>query len=394
MIDWPFGKKRNTGKTNINSSKECRVMDVKLTSEYRPVKINIDTAELKAQNWLSVTGWITDLKKGEAGATSNLGDIHFILTERPDVCHKFNMDTSLAYGFTLHFLSPEPCSGVITITLTMDGLPLAEIKISSDPGNKPSIPFATRAAKKLTQRLYLNPTTGRTIIEDKDVTILSDGTITPSGMELTFDNTRIGNYHPEVMDLLSDSNMTGLDIGCGIRDMVFDNLVTQDIYPTPTATIITQPAENKLPFRDACFDLVILDSVLEHVPWPLDFLKEAGRVLKPGGKIIGDVPFLQPLHLAPYHFFNFTPHGLKEIAERAGLTLRYVGAQAHQRPEFSLEWFLRRTFDTIPASEVDRLRNMKVGDLLDELTINKDMFPYPSEALTELSAGFHFKMQR
>ena len=393
MTAWPFGKKRNAGKTNSDSFKDCRVMDVKLTSE-RPVKIHIDNAELKAQNWLSVTGWIKGLKKGEACATSNLGHIHFILTDRPDVCHQFKIDSNLAYGFTLHFLSTEPCSGLITINLTMDCLPLADIMISSNPGNKPSIPFATRAAKKLTQRLYLNPATGRTIIEDKDVTILSDGTITPSGMELTFDNTRIGNYHSEVMDLLSDSRMTGLDIGCGIRDMVFDNLVTQDIYPTPTATIITQPAENKLPFRDACFDLVILDSVLEHVPWPLDFLKEAARVLKRGGKIIGDVPFLQPLHLAPYHFFNFTPHGLKEVAKRAGLKLRYVGAQAHQRPEFSLEWFLRRTFDTIPSSEADRLRNMKVGDFLDELTINKDMFTYPTDVLTELSAGFHFKMQR
>jgi len=394
MIGWPFGKRKETGEINIEPFKGCQVMDVRLTSKDRSVKINIDYAELKAQNWLSVSGWITGLNRGEAQATSNLGDIHFILTERSDVCHEFKIDSSLAYGFTLHFLSPVPCSGSITIALTMDCLPLADIKILFIPNKLPAVPFATETAKKLTRRLYLNQETGSTAIEDKNITILSDGTITPSGIELTFDNTRIGNYHSEAIELLSDSKMTGLDIGCGIRDIVFDNLVTQDIYPTPTATIVTQSSENRLPFRDDSFDLVILDSILEHVPWPLDFLKEAGRVLKQGGEIIGDVPFLQPLHLAPYHYFNFTPHGLKEVVERAGLKLEYVGAQAHQRPEFSLEWFLRRTFDTIPSNEADRLRAMTVGNFLEELTINKDMLTYSSEALIELSAGFHFKMEK
>ncbi|MBC8439847.1 MAG: hypothetical protein H8D87_09180, partial [Deltaproteobacteria bacterium] len=140
MIGWPFGKSRDTGKTNLESFKNCRVMDVRLASENRSVKINIDSAELKAQNWMIVSGWITGLNRGEARATSNLGDIHFILSDRSDVCREFKMDSNLAYGFTLHFLSPAPCLDLINIALTMDCLPLADIKILFLPSNLPAVP--------------------------------------------------------------------------------------------------------------------------------------------------------------------------------------------------------------------------------------------------------------
>ena len=81
---------------------------------------------------------------------------------------------------------------------------------------------------------------------------------------------------------------------------------------------------------------------LQHVPDPVALLAESCRFLKPGGLIFGDVPFLQPLYLAPHHYFNFTPYGLEVVAKNAGLELQYAAAEAHQRPEFSPEWLLRR----------------------------------------------------
>ena len=47
-----------------------------------------------------------------------------------------------------------------------------------------------------------------------------------------------------------------------------------------------------LPFRDGSFDLVLSHSVIEHVANPLEYLKEARRVLAPGGAIL--------LNTAPY----------------------------------------------------------------------------------------------
>ena len=47
-----------------------------------------------------------------------------------------------------------------------------------------------------------------------------------------------------------------------------------------------------LPFRDGAFDLVLSHSVIEHVANPLEYLKEARRVLAPGGAML--------LNTAPY----------------------------------------------------------------------------------------------
>lgn len=42
----------------------------------------------------------------------------------------------------------------------------------------------------------------------------------------------------------------------------------------------------RLPFADACFDLVIAAFVLSHVPDPVRVLAEAGRVVRPGGAVL------------------------------------------------------------------------------------------------------------
>jgi len=45
-----------------------------------------------------------------------------------------------------------------------------------------------------------------------------------------------------------------------------------------------------MPFGDETFSTVVCTEVLEHVPYPATALSEIGRVLKPGGLLIGSVP--------------------------------------------------------------------------------------------------------
>lgn len=45
-----------------------------------------------------------------------------------------------------------------------------------------------------------------------------------------------------------------------------------------------------MPFEDESFGTVVCTEVLEHVPYPEKALSEIGRVLRPGGVLIGSVP--------------------------------------------------------------------------------------------------------
>ena len=69
---------------------------------------------------------------------------------------------------------------------------------------------------------------------------------------------------------------------------------------------------------DSC-DTVLSLEVLEHLPDPDACVSEMARVLKPGGKLLLTVPFLQPLHQLPYDFRRYTPEGLRLTLEGAGL---------------------------------------------------------------------------
>lgn len=85
----------------------------------------------------------------------------------------------------------------------------------------------------------------------------------------------------------------------------------------------------RLPFRDACFDAVTCLEVLEHVPDPGLVMSEIARVLRPGGHAWISMPFLYPLHDAPFDFQRHTEFGLRRDVQRAGLQVRCLCRSGH-----------------------------------------------------------------
>lgn len=81
-----------------------------------------------------------------------------------------------------------------------------------------------------------------------------------------------------------------------------------------------------LPLANGCFDTVLLTDVLEHVAVPGALVNEIARVLAPGGKLIGSVPFMYRLHEEPYDYYRFSRHALRRLSELGGLEVTRLDA--------------------------------------------------------------------
>lgn len=80
---------------------------------------------------------------------------------------------------------------------------------------------------------------------------------------------------------------------------------------------------------DGSADIVAAFETLEHLASPLDFMRAAGRLLRPGGLIVLTTPNVAGFDVAtlgaasdtvyPEHVTLFTPDGLRRLASRAGI---------------------------------------------------------------------------
>jgi SAM-dependent methyltransferase len=120
-----------------------------------------------------------------------------------------------------------------------------------------------------------------------------------------------------------------LDWGCGtaeyrplVTDVLRDRYVGVD-RDGRDADVLTDV--HVLPFRDASFDHVITNAVLEHTANPFVAVREVARVLKPGGVFSGSVAFMEPYHHRSY--FHPSPDGVAHVMGTAGLDLEGLWPQ-------------------------------------------------------------------
>ena len=91
-----------------------------------------------------------------------------------------------------------------------------------------------------------------------------------------------------------------------------------------------------LPFADRVFDAVIALNAFEHYRDPRAAAREILRVLRPGGRVLIQTAFLQPLHEAPWHYYNCTRYGLEAWFEDFETEKLHVSKNFH--PGYSLSW--------------------------------------------------------
>lgn len=117
----------------------------------------------------------------------------------------------------------------------------------------------------------------------------------------------------------------GLDIGGAIgpyaRHLGPNELVILDIDAQAPADVLGDA--HSLPFQADSFDFIIMTNLLEHLRNPAKAIEEAGRVVKPGGKILVSVPFLFRIHPNPNDYWRFTLDGLSELMDGSFTLLKY-----------------------------------------------------------------------
>ena len=99
-------------------------------------------------------------------------------------------------------------------------------------------------------------------------------------------------------------------------------LVESDVAHGPNTNIIIDA--HQIPFQNDSFDLVIAQAVLEHVLDPFLCVSEIYRVLKPGGIVYAETPFMQQVHGGKFDFHRFTELGHRRLfrhfkEEKSGL---------------------------------------------------------------------------
>ncbi|MBL7144454.1 MAG: methyltransferase domain-containing protein [Phycisphaerae bacterium] len=88
-------------------------------------------------------------------------------------------------------------------------------------------------------------------------------------------------------------------------------LIETDVSFGPRTMIVCDGHD--IPFKDASFDAVVMQAVLEHVVDPQRVVRETHRVLKDTGFVYAETPFMQPVHLPPYDFTRFTCLGHRRL---------------------------------------------------------------------------------
>jgi len=134
-----------------------------------------------------------------------------------------------------------------------------------------------------------------------------------------------------------------LDVGAGGR-RIADGITTLDAAPGPGVDVVGDIHD--LPLETDSFDCVLCTGTLEHVRDPWRAVRELFRVLKPGGIVHIDVPFIQGYHADPSDYWRFTIDGLDLLCG----SFEKISSGVHIGPTCGLVWVAREWADSLSTN--------------------------------------------
>lgn len=160
----------------------------------------------------------------------------------------------------------------------------------------------------------------------------------------------------EILSRLKSSNseskvliIGGGAIGQGmdaVYEEEFVQLISFDIYASPYVQFVADA--HKIPLPENYFDCVIIQAVLEHVLEPNAVVSEIYRVLKPGGLVYAETPFMQHVHEGAYDFTRFTESGHRYLFRN----FKKIRSGANGGPGTQLLWSIDFFFRSLFRSRM------------------------------------------
>lgn len=175
-----------------------------------------------------------------------------------------------------------------------------------------------------------------------------------------------GDIYRRMLEILVPGPTLEVGSGSGNFKMFAPGTISSDVLPAQWLDLVCDAQQ--LPFADASFGNIVMVDVLHHIGSPLQFLKEARRVLRPKGHLIFCEPCITPLSSVFYRLFHDEPvdmsvdplktddisaHKNPYDSNQAIPTLmvgRFRDACRRAVPELELEFLDRFSFIAYPLS--------------------------------------------
>jgi 2-polyprenyl-3-methyl-5-hydroxy-6-metoxy-1,4-benzoquinol methylase len=169
----------------------------------------------------------------------------------------------------------------------------------------------------------------------------------------------VGGSYPVALDLAMPSLMF-------VRSRLQESRFGSD---PPSGFACTQAQSEMLPLADHSFDCILLSEVIEHLESPHLTIREAARVLRPGGRLLVTTPNyrsfwpimewavdllgMTPKMAGEQHITRFHARALRQLLLESGLRIQHFGTIYALSPFLALAspaWAYRRLSGEIASS--------------------------------------------